>query len=155
MKKLVLIAAVMGWGLYVVSLFLPAIYEPGVGRVFRGIEALFLSGVALLLIVPHSVGTSPADGPGVLVVSIAMPLSNLVMWVTPRPLLSKYKVRGRILPALMLVLGVMNSIGPWVLSQRGDLYVGYYAWVGSFWLVTLALYLKRGASAPWIRVGPC
>jgi len=155
MRKLVLIAAVMGWGLYVVALFLPAIYQPGVGRVFRGIEALFLSGVALVLILPQSVGTSLTDGPGVLLFSIVMPLSNLVMWVTPRSLLSKHKVSGRILPALMLVLSVLNSMGPWVLSQGGDIYVGYYAWVGSFWLVSLALYLKRGASPPWIRVGPC
>jgi hypothetical protein len=154
MKKLVLIVAAMGWGLYVVSLFLPAIYEPGVNRVFRGFEALFLSGVALFMIVPHSDGTSLADGLGVFIVSIAMPMSNLAMWVTPRPLFSKQRACGRILPALMLVVSVLNSIGPGVLSQRGDVYIGYYLWVSSFWFVTLALYLNRRTSAPWIRVAP-
>ena|SRR3989338_2280648 len=153
MKKLVPITAVMGWAFYVLSLFLPAVYEPGVGRVFSGMEALFLSGLLLLMTIQHSIDTLLAQGPTVFLVSVAMCLSNLVMWATPRPLLSKRRVSGRIFPALMLVLSVLNSIGPWALSEPGDLYVGYYMWTGSFWLVTAALYLMRVVSAPRNRGG--
>lgn len=126
----------IGWALFVSSFFLPVDSEFHM----RGWEALI---AALgLYPVPDIGGPRTQTTFGTTPLAFASALTNLAILASP---LAWWPGKRKITRILLIILALSALVNLyWLVPEdRGDLWIGYYAWWSSFAIVTAGLILRH------------
>jgi hypothetical protein len=119
--------------MFLASFALPATPHATVWEFMIGVLP-FIGWAAFMLII--------GGGPGVLLWVLAIPLTNLLMLLTPTFIFS-LRENAWMLAPLLIVSGIIPWLAPAELCGR--VLVGYYVWDASFFLMAIGAFLLAAA----------